>query len=298
MRRFNLLRVLPAALFFVFMLLLLLVESSSVVSMVVLWLVSVLSAACVATWLARKFGARWDFRLRGYLRHAMRFGWHSHLGAVIQYMQHRVDVLLVGLFLPLRELGIYSLAVSLAEVLWHVPYAVATVLLAHVTRHGVRATREITPQVCRTTLAITAVLSLSLAALAGWAIPQILPAFEGAVRVFHWMLPGIVAASLFKVLASDFVGRGEPLKTFYPAFTTLGVCAVAGWMVIPSFGVLGAAAVATAGYVLNSALYLGSYLRLTAVPMRDVLVLRRSDLTAVTSLWRGSSSGTSSQSQG
>jgi len=292
LRWFNLLRVLPGALFFVGLLGLLVEQSASVGWMVMLWLASVLSAGVVSARRMRRLGAGWAFRWQGYLRDAVRFGWRSHLGAVAQYLQHRVDVVLVGFFLPVGELGIYSLAVSLAEALWHVPHAVATVLLAHVSRSSERSARA-TPFVCRTTLAITAVLAVSLAALAAWVIPHVLPAFDRSVRVLHWLLPGGVAASVFKVLASDFIGRGRPLRTFFPALTTLGLCAVAGWWVIPHFGILGAAAVATAGYLLNSALSLASYVRISPMPLRDLIVPRGSDLNVMADVWRAPWSGTS-----
>ncbi len=229
-------------------------------------------------------GIQWPGAAKRFLRSAIRFSWHSHLGAVTQYLQHRSDILLVSYFLPLKDLGLYAFAVSLAELLWYIPHAVAPVLMPHVADQPEEEAIRITPMMCRATFAITALLSAGLAAASTWMIPRMLPLFHESVRVLWILLPGVVAASLFKILSSDFNGRGKPIETFYPAAITLGSGLVCGALVIPRFGIFGAALVTTGGYVLNALLYVRAYSRMTSVPIANLLFLRSEDLAFASGL--------------
>jgi O-antigen/teichoic acid export membrane protein len=100
---------------------------------------------------------------RRLLRHAFSFGWRSHLGAVLQYMQHRTDVVFILYLLPMRDLGIYSLAIGIVELLWYVPQAVSQVLLPHIADSTEADANSITSAFCRASIAITALLSVTLA---------------------------------------------------------------------------------------------------------------------------------------
>ena len=85
-------------------------------------------------------------------------------------------------------------------------------------------------------------------------------------------------------MSSDFNGRGKPIETFYPAAIALGAGLVCGMLVIPRFGICGAALVTTGGYALNSWLYVRSYNRMTAAPVSSLLFLRSEDLVLAASL--------------
>jgi O-antigen/teichoic acid export membrane protein len=282
---YNWLRISPSVLFSLALLAMLVGSSRTIWVVALAWAATTVIPGLFALEVVRRVGGmQWLGGTKKFLRSALRFGWHSHLGAVTQYLQHRSDILLVSYFLPLKELGLYAFAVSLAELLWYVPHAVGTVLMPHVARGAEKDASFITPFVCRTTLVLTALLSAGLALAATWLIPRILPAFHASVRVLWILIPGAVAASIFKVLASDFNGRGKPIETFYPALIALGVGLVFGSLVIPRFGIFGAALVTTGGYMLNSWLYVRSYSRMTAVPIANLLFLRSEDFAIASGL--------------
>jgi O-antigen/teichoic acid export membrane protein len=224
---------------------------------------------------------------RSLLRRTLGFAWRSHLGAVVQYLQHRTDVVLILWLLPIRELGVYSLAIGVVELLWYVPQAVSQVLLPHIADSTEAEANRMTSAFCRASVASTALLSLTLASLASWAIPRLLPAFGQAVPVIWILLPGTVVASVFKVLASDLNGRGQPLKTVFPAtaallFSALGCC----WA-LPRFGLKGAAAVTSLSYFLNAGLYLVRCARLPEMDLRSMVLLKGSDLAWYRTLLAG-----------
>ena len=282
---YNWLRVSPSVLFSLSLLVMPFSRFRTIWVIALAWTVTTVIPGLFALGVVRNAGGiQGPGAAKTFLRNAIRFGWHSHLGAVTQYLQHRSDILLVSYFLPLKDLGLYAFAVSLAELLWYIPHAVAPVLMPHVADQPEEEAIRITPMMCRATFAITALLSAGLAAASTWTIPQMLPAFHQSVRVLWILLPGVVAASIFKILSSDFNGRGKPIETFYPAAIALGSGLVCGTLVIPRFGIYGAALVTTGGYVLNSLLYMRSYSRMTSVPIANLLFLRSEDFALASGL--------------
>jgi len=284
---YNWLRISPSVVFSVSLLVLLFSRSHKVWLVALAWAATTVIPGLFALHIVRSAGGiRWWTGAAKFLRSAFRFGWQSHLGAVTQYLQHRSDVLLVGYFLPLKDLGLYVFGVGLAELLWNVPQAVATVLMPHLAGNPEEEAGRITPLVCRATLALTVLLSVGLVVASTWLIPWILPAFRSSVRVLWLLIPGTITGSIFLVLSSDFNGRGKPIETFYPASIALGMGLACGILVIPRFGINGAAVVTTSGYVLNTSLYVRAYSRMTAVPIANLLFVQSSDVAIAKRLWQ------------
>ncbi len=260
---YNWLRVSPSILFSLSLIVVLFSRSRTIWIVALTWTATSIVPGLFALEVIRRGGSmRWTKGVQKFLRDGLRFSWHSHLGAVTQYLQHRSDILLVSYFLPLKELGLYAFAVSLAELLWYVANAVGTVLMPHVAGSLENEASGITPMVCRATLSLTALLSVGLAAASSWLIPRILPAFE----------------------------------TFYPAAIALGSGLVCGTLMIPRFGIWGAAVVSTFGYLLNATLYLRSYSRIAAVPIPNLLFVRAEDFSVASGLkreWMARSAGKS-----
>ena len=255
--------------------------------LVVAWFISFCAPAMYAfvlIWRASE-GHLWP--KRKFLRSAWQFSWRSHLGGVTQQLQHRAPVLLVAYFLPVAQLGIYSVGVSLAELLWYMPNAISTVLMPYVASGNEEDASRTTPSFCRIVLVATAGLAVALSVVSRSLIPRLLPSFVPSLVPLYLLMPGVVIATIFRVLSSDLNGRGRPLETFYPAITTLVVECLAGLMVIPRYGLVGAALVTSAGYALNSTLYALSYRRLAKIRMSDLFLLQPIDLRRMQSAARG-----------
>lgn len=284
LRRFNHLRSGQPLIFCVAVVVLFLLHQNSTWLVMLWWLASVFAMGIYAVYAAETAGgsllARGGSRFVG---SALRFGWKTHAGAVTQYLQHRIDVVLVAYFLPIRELGIYSLAISLVELLWYLPQAVSTVLMPQVASSNEEEANKLTSAFVRATFAATAACSVVVALAGMLVIPQFVPAFAGAVRLLWLLVPGVVAASIFKVLSSNFIGRGEPLKTFMPALVALVIEIAVGVYVVPQYGTVGAALLATFGYVINAGIYVYLYAKASHVSMLRMLLLNRRDVETLTS---------------
>jgi O-antigen/teichoic acid export membrane protein len=275
---YNLLRVSQATCFAFLLVGMFLAHVTQIKLLVAAWMIGVWLPAILALIVLGSTVGVWRLPGRRFVEDAFAFGWRSHLGAVVQFLQHRADVVLIMYFLPLHDLGIYSLAIGLVELLWYVPQSVSQVLLPHIASSTEADADTITSAFCRASISVAAILSLLLAAVSTAVVPWLLPAFNEAVPVIWILLPGAIAASVFKVLASDLNGRGQPLKTLFPAFAALVFSAIGCWMTIPRFGIRGAAVVTSLSYLLNATIYVAMYARTSTLTVRSLVLLGSADL--------------------
>jgi O-antigen/teichoic acid export membrane protein len=275
---YNILRVSQSAFITVLLVGLFVAHLTQLKILVLAWIAGVCAPALLAVIVLGRTVGIWTMPSRRFVKHAFEFGWRSHLGAVVQYMQHRADVVLVMYFLPLRALGIYSLAVGLVELLWYVPQSVSQVLLPHIAGSSESDADSITSAFCRASIGAAALLSLLLGVISSIVIPWLLPAFREAIAAIWIMLPGAVAASVFKVLSADLNGRGQPLRTLFPASAGLAFSVAGCCYAIPRFGMLGAAAITSLSYLLNASLYILIYARTSSLTPGSLIIMRSADL--------------------
>lgn len=210
----------------------------------------------------------------------VKFGLKGHLGNIVQFFNYRLDLLLVNFFLTAESVGIYYIAVMIAELAWYVPTAVASVLLPKISASTREAANEFTPMISRITVAATLVFSVLLALAAGPAIRLAFGrGFEPALMPLLILLPGIVVFSVSKVLASDLVGRGYPLYPTYIAGVSLAATVVLNVLLIPEYQLAGAAAATSLSYLAASVFFLRVAGRLSGVSCSEYLLLKKSDLS-------------------
>jgi O-antigen/teichoic acid export membrane protein len=202
-------------------------------------------------------------------------GLRGHVGNVVQTFNYRLDAFLVQGFLGLGAVGLYQTGVLLAETVWYLPNAIGAALLPQIAATGERDT---TPRVARHTLLLTTIGAVSLIVVVWPALALVRPVYLGAVPPMVILLLGVVALSLHKILASDLSGRGLPE---YPSITSalaLFVTLVADLILIPRYGIVGAAWASTLAYTVQTIALLVIYQHVTGAAWRDLLVLRRDDL--------------------
>lgn len=264
----------------------LILGKKSVPFLIAAWGLSAFVPACASTYLILKRAGGKLLPRYTLFRQMYQFGWRAHLCGVLQQLQHRSPVLLVGLLLPVASLGIYSLSVGLIELLWYIPNTLSVALLPHIAGSSREDASRVTPVICRVTLAVTAVLGVLLASFCSIVIPLILPRFTSALFPLWLLLPGVVISSIGRVIATDLNGRDKPLKVFPPVFCSLAVETALGIYCIPRYGLTGAALVTILGYLVNTALQIPIYCRIAGVAASTVLILHKQDVAAIAQLVR------------
>lgn len=181
-----------------------------------------------------------------------RYSVRSVAANAAQWLNYRLDVFVVGAFLGARAVGVYAIAVRVAELLWQLPNAVAFVLLPRTASSGSDRGWTLARRAALETTAITAMLALVLAAVGRPGIAMVFgEEYAGAYLPMVVLLPGVVALGTSKILTSYIGGRGRPGLNSLISAGALVVTLIADFALIPAFGLLGAALASTVAYLLT-----------------------------------------------
>lgn len=197
----------------------------------------------------------------------------------VGFLNYRVDSFMVEKLVGLKALGIYSVAVGTAEVLWFVSRAVTTACYGRLGRESTLGAAALASKALRHTG-----FALALGALAiGSAAPFVLPmlygsAFKEAVAVLLILLPGNMCFGLASILSAYFTNHlGRPtISVAVAAFSAL-VNVVISLASIPHLGMAGGALASTTSYAASVAVMYWLFIRKTGLPWRQGLLLTRQD---------------------
>lgn len=256
-----------------------------------LWFTSNLAAGAVALWciglrnvdLAQVVRPRWPV-----LRTMARFGVQGEAGNVLQLMNYRLDQYVVKGFVSVAGVGVYAVGVSMTEAVWLIANSVALVLLPRLTAAPPDEVRWMTPVATRNTILAAAAASLVLAVAAPIIIPAFFgDAYDGSVRALWWLLPGTVALTGSKVLTSYIFSQGKPLVNTLITLASLAVTFVALFVLVPAFGVSGAAAASSLAYAAHLCAALYAYRRISGGSPLEALLPRPADARLYADALRG-----------
>lgn len=197
-------------------------------------------------------------------RNFLAYGSIVHIGRVLLVGAQRSDAYIVFLLAGQAALGVYSIASTVSEQLWLLPTAVSMVMMANVAHLRIEDASEITSRASQT-VALLALVSAGLLGLVGSGlIPLVFGAeFGASVAPFVIMLPGMVAVSIYPILEPFFQSQHRPWIpiriTVLGALSNILLCL----LLIPRFGILGAAGAYSLSYGIQTALTCHTYSRFT-----------------------------------
>ncbi|HEU5299392.1 MAG TPA: polysaccharide biosynthesis C-terminal domain-containing protein [bacterium] len=237
-----------------------------------------LTGAIHALWLVRIKGKRWQVSLP-FFRAAIGYGLKAYVGSFAQFLSYRVNVFIVAHFMGVESVGYYAVALVAAEGLWLVGGSVGQILFPRIAALGGAEGSDLSARVTRAVLAGVIVLSLGVAVLASPLIRLLFgPSYLPATPALLWLLPGVVLLSIPKVLSNDLAGRGHPEMGAASAVVSLIVSLPLNFLLIPRWGLVGAAFASSAGYAAATGMILADFHRLTGVRWIDALVITADDL--------------------
>ncbi len=187
--------------------------------------------------------------------------------------------------------GVYSVAASVAETLWYIPTALGVVIFSRVAAASLDAA-PLTSAVTRVTLAFGLFVAVPALVLAPSGVELLYGApFRDAGPALQLLLPGIVAYGVVAVLSQFLLAAGAPGRSTLVLLTGLVLNLVANALLIPRFGIIGAAMSSSFSYTITALLMVIAFHRLTHQPLRDTLVIRRSDIRQAVERMSGRSLG-------
>lgn len=219
------------------------------------------------------------------LRNRWGYARRSYITTVTGYLEMRQDLLLLGILSSATSVGVYSVAASVAELLWYAPQVTTAPLMARALQEDAASGATVTATITRLIVAMMALATIVLIFILRPVIVAIFGAeFAPASTVFLILAPGIVAVGVSSQLQTYLAAQG----LLYPGMTTAMLLLNLGLNVatIPTFGYYGAAAATAISYTLGGSYIVRRFVRETGLPVSDVLMIRGADLQLVSAALR------------
>jgi O-antigen/teichoic acid export membrane protein len=218
---------------------------------------------------------QWD---RASQNELLRYSARSHPDLLFQQVILRSDYLLIGALLGSTAVGHYAMASAAAELLLIVPEAVTTPLMKGLLQQE-EGIEKLTPLALRLTATVMLLACLTLAVIGDWLIVTLFGiAYQPAYPALLALLPGLIGLNYSSILRLDLLGKNRPgtisLLMGLGALLNLAL----NLLLIPAYGIVGAAAASSIAYLAVTIALLLMYCRLSRVPLWQTLIILPSDL--------------------
>ncbi|HEY8815301.1 MAG TPA: oligosaccharide flippase family protein [Candidatus Dormibacteraeota bacterium] len=216
---------------------------------------------------------------RNVLRQLLGFGLKGYVANLLMFFNYRLDSLIVNALLGVASVGIYSIAVAMAEVIWNMAGALSTVMFPHVASLDRKAANRLTPVVSRNVWFLTLLAVVFAAVVGRWVIELVFGAVMlGAAQPLLLLLPGILALSGAKVLSSYLSGIGRPIYSTYIAAGSVILTVALDLIFIPRYGIAGAAAASSVVYTLTAIATLVVFRKESGAGILETIVIQPRDI--------------------
>jgi O-antigen/teichoic acid export membrane protein len=201
--------------------------------------------------------------LREVLRQLVSFGSMAQLSNVVQFMNYRLLYFALERHAGLAAVGLFSTAVSLAEVLWIPANSRAALALNRVSRES---------QAPGTRAFVLRLTRLALVAMLGAAVVAALVPVDGIMALLGRdfadvrsqlvrLLPGVVVLGVSLIASAYHAGHGLYARNLIAALAGLAVTLAGFAMLVPAAGATGALVTMNLSYLVTSTWLLVGFLR-------------------------------------
>ncbi len=215
------------------------------------------------------------------------YGLKGYISSLINFLNYRFDFFMINRFLTLTQVGYYSIAVVMAEVLLHVPYTAGTVILSKVSNVSESEANIISPKMSRHVFFLLLLTTFVYSLSATIVFPILFSdQFNAALKPFYLLLPGIIALGSSKVILNDLAGRGMIIINMYVTGITFILQIGLNLLLIPSMGISGASVASSITYILSTCILVILFIRIAKTDIRTLFIINKEDLKVYGDLWK------------
>ncbi|WP_282173976.1 flippase [Cytobacillus firmus] len=217
---------------------------------------------------------------KAYFKESFSFGFKAHFSNVLSFINYRADIYLISMFLNPAAVGLYGVAVSIAERLWIVSQSISSVLYPAISSSSdVDSKNKLTSVISRNVLFFSIIAGIVFY-FASDLIFRLLfgEAYADSSDILKMLLPGIILFSVDRILSNDLAGRGKPELNMYTSIFTVASNIILNILLIPKIGIAGAAVSTSVTYSLSTLVKMILFKRETGVSYSKMVLLQKEDL--------------------
>jgi len=203
-----------------------------------------------------------------------------YIGILVNFFNYRLDIwVLMNCSKDMKSVGYYSLAVSIAQMLWLISNPFVNVLLPYLaeSNSSIRITR--TFMYSRVNISILIIASIILFFAGRYLIPMVYgSAFKEAVYPFEILLVGLFFSSATKPLGVFFAAEDRFIINTYSNLIGLIFTIIFCFWLIPVYGIVGACVATNASYISMFIFTLGMFLIRAKGYNKNWFLLKKEDI--------------------
>jgi O-antigen/teichoic acid export membrane protein len=208
----------------------------------------------------------------GELRASLRLGFPAWVGSLAMFFNYRLDQFLLGVISSAAQLGVYSVAVNVSEVLLYAGNAAAVAVTPAVARSVPAVGAAMALRVTRGLAAVTVAATVVAIAVGPFVIPTVYGnRYRDALTPYVILAAGSVGWTISVILSGALLGARASRLSSFGSVAALGVSLVLDVALIPTYGATGAAIATTAGFAAAGATAGFAFLRRSGAPISELI---------------------------
>lgn len=214
------------------------------------------------------------------LKEMIFFGWKPYLGSMTITLNYNLDLLFVGILLTTSDVGIYSVAVTFSILTWMIADAVQYILFPEIAHGSSKSeNKNLVTLVAKHTFYLTVLANIFLYAVAWFAIPFLYTeAFSPSLMPLAILIVGSTFFSIAKPISAALFGEGQPEIGLQMTAPAVIVNLIFNLLLIPKYGINGAAVASTLGYIVSFLIVLWKSHKVYGISAHDFFSIQKSDI--------------------
>jgi O-antigen/teichoic acid export membrane protein len=214
-----------------------------------------------------------------YYKNSFSFGFRAHFSNILSFINYRADMLLISMFLTPAAVGLYGVAVSIAEKLWIVSQAISSVLYPVVSSSSDDESKNrLTSAISRNVLLFSILGGIAFYIASNFVFDILYGAkYSESSYMLKLLMPGIVLFSVDRILSNDLAGRGKPELNMYTSMFTVVSNLGLNIILIPRIGIAGSAIASSVTYSLSTLIKMFLFKKNTGVSYSQFLIPQKED---------------------
>lgn len=200
-------------------------------------------------------------------------------------LNYRIDILLLKKLVTYDEIGLYTIGINIAEILWQLPWAIGVVILSKSATNYSNHQKYRISQAYRVATLLTFLASI----ITYFIIPYFIRIVYGddfinSVKITRILLLGVVIFTAFKIFNFRIAGIGKPSLSIYIFTPCLFLKILFNLILVPKFGIEGAAWASNISYFFGTVAIIIVYSKVENIPIREILRFKISDFFEIKNL--------------
>jgi O-antigen/teichoic acid export membrane protein len=194
------------------------------------------------------------------------------------FLMYRIDYWFVNKYCSAADLGNYIQACKLAQLFFIIPSILAGVVFPMTASGRREEMNEKMQLLSRGLILMYLIACTGLAAVGYWLFPFVFgETFNNMYQPFVLLIPAVLSYSVIHLLAAYYSGKKVLRVNLLGNVMALSIIIVGDLLVIPRFGITGAALVSSIGYICYMSFMLLAHRREYKTRFADFLIVRKKD---------------------